>query len=112
MTTQTAVVVSSAGNTYVVRSESIAWGFEFDPKLSLGVSSDLLLGADFSLFRYWRINADLLAYIPIRSDLDFTRSRGGLGLSGQISPNTSLGVGYLWDLADRRSLAAFVSLKF
>lgn len=112
MTTQTAVVVSSAGNTYVVRSESIAWGLEFDPKLSLGVSSDLLLGLDVSFFRYWRLGLDVLAYIPVRSDLDFTRTRGGLGLSCLISPNTSLGFGYMRDLQDRPSWVGFVSIKF
>lgn len=112
MKVETYVVAGASGNTYVANVERIDWGFRFDPKASLGISTDLLIGVDVSFFSWWRLNADALVYVPIRADMDFTRSRGGLGVSGQLSSNTSVGMAYLWDLADRRSLAAFVSLKF
>jgi hypothetical protein len=109
---QPAVVMSDAGNTFIVYTDRIDWGLRFDPKASLGISTDLLLGVDVSFFTWWRLNADAVVFLPIRSDLDFTRTRAGLGLSGQLSANTSVGLAYLVDLADRRTWAAFVSLKF
>lgn len=109
---QPAVVVSDAGNTFVVYTDRIDWGLRFEPKASLGISTDLLLGVDVSFFTWWRLNADAVVFLPIRSDFDFTRTRAGLGVSGQLSSNTSAGLAYLVDLADRRTWAAFVSLKF
>lgn len=106
------VVAGASGNTYLANVETIDWGFRFEPKASAAASTDLLLGVDLTFFSWWRLNADALAYVPIRSDLDFTRSRTGLGVSFQVTENTSAGVGYLRDLADRSSLAVFVSLKF
>lgn len=106
------VVAGASGNTYLANVETIDWGLRLEPKASAAASTDFLVGVDLTFFSWWRLNADALVYVPIRSDLDFTRSRAGLGVSFQVSPNTSAGVGYLRDLADRASLAAFVSLKF
>ena len=107
-----AVVVSSAGNTFVVFTDKVDCGFRFEPKVSIAGSTDFLIGVDVTFFTWWRINADALAYIPVRQDMDFTRSRGGVGASFQITQNTSAGAACLWDLGERRTLAAFVSLKF
>lgn len=107
-----AVVVSSAGNTYVVYSERIECGFKFDVKASAGISDKLLLGADVTFFSWWRLNTDALAYIPISDGIDFYDTRIGVGVSYQVLTNTSAGVGYITNMSDDRSWLAFVSVKF
>lgn len=106
------VVVSDKGNTFVVYSEAIDWGFRFEPKLSAGISEDFLLGVDITFFTYWKLNADALLYAPIRDDLDFTLLKAGAGLSYKITSNTSVGVGYLKDFGNNDCLVGFLSLKF
>lgn len=106
------VVVSDQGNTFVVYTDKIDWGFRFDPKASVGISSHFVLGLDVSWFTYWRFNADALFYCPIKSDLDFGDLMGGLGISYQLTNNTSAGAGYLKDLNNNDSIVLFVSLKF
>ena len=106
------VVVSDKGNTFVVYSEAVDWGFRLEPKLSLGVSEDFLVGMDLTFFTYWKLNADALVYVPIREDLDLTMLKVGAGVSYKITHNTSAGVGYLKDFGNNNSFVGFVSLKF
>jgi hypothetical protein len=107
----TDVIISDMGNTYIGYTEKIEIGFKCQPKICAGISTDFLLGLDISFFTYWRFNADALIYAPIRQDLDFSYSRGSLGVSFQITNNSSVGVGYCIDAANRRSWAAFLAFK-
>ncbi len=113
MKNETYVVSGASGNTYVANVESVDWGFRFDPKASIGISRvGMMVGADVSFFSYWRINADALVYLPIDAEYELTDTLLGIGVSAQISENTSAGVARLWDFTDRNTWAVFISIKF
>lgn len=106
------VVVSDKGNTFIAYSEKIELRFKIDPKVSLGISDKFLLGVDTTFFSWYRFNADTLVYLSIEDSLDLRGTRVGLGVSYQVTNNTSTGVGYLSNFKNERTFVGFISFKF
>jgi hypothetical protein len=106
------VVISDKGNTFIAYSEKIELRFKMDPKVSFGVSDKFLLGADLTFFSWYRVNADALAYLSIEDNFDISDTRVGLGVSYQLTNNTSTGIGYLSNFKSDKSVVGFVSFKF
>lgn len=111
MVAESWVVHGASGTTYTAVTQSIDWGFRFEPAASVGLSDHILVGVDVTWFSYWRLNADAVVYLPIGPELDAYLLRAGPGLSFQLTDAASVGAAYLIDARDRRYWAAFASLK-
>jgi hypothetical protein len=111
--TQQHVVVTDSGNTLIVSTEKIDWGFRVDPKLILGYSGTLTLGIGTSLFKIWRFDSDVMLTGELSKDFTLKESiRLGVGESYQITNNAYVGVNCSWNADLNPKVGVYLSIKF
>jgi hypothetical protein len=104
------VVVTDQGNTLVVTTSSIDFGFGMAPKLVFGFDNMAYGGAGIGFFKVYRFSTD--AMLTVSGKNLNTDVKIGIGESYQLLQNTYVGVSYQVDASMNRHLGAYISLNF
>jgi hypothetical protein len=112
MIPQQHVVVTDQGNTLVVTTEKLDWGFRLEPKVYLGMSDRVFIGLGANVFTVWRINTDVFIATNLDKDKLLSECYLGAGLSYQVYRNTFLGFNVLESTQLKTMAGVNLSLKF
>jgi hypothetical protein len=104
------IIVSDQGNTFCVTTNSIDWGFKFEPSLVVGFDSKAFGGLGLNFFRVWKFDTDALLTISGK-DID-NDIRVGVGESYQLFNNTFIGVAFQIDANVDKHLGVYLNLHF
>jgi hypothetical protein len=105
---KTYIVITDKGNTLAVRTEQTIVKFKLEPKAVIGYNGNINIGMGISVFQTWRFETDVLFLYGL-ADKDI---RIGVGESYLIFENTSLGIGYTWNMDLSPKIEIYLSLKF
>lgn len=112
MINQQHVVPTAEGNTLIVTTSKIDWGFRLEPKVFLGYSHGVYAGLGANVFTVWRFNTDVLLGTNLTPDRAFSKIYLGAGVSYQVYQNTFLGVNVLESQDLDTTIGVNLNLKF
>ena len=112
MVPQQHVVVTDQGNTLVVTTEKLDWGFRLEPKVYLGMSDRLFIGLGANVFTLWRFNTDVFIATNLDKEKLISECYLGAGVSYQVYKNTFLGLNVLESIQLKTTVGVNLSLKF
>ena len=104
------IIVSDQGNTLVVTTEAIDWGFKCEPKFVLGFDDKAFGGVGLTFFKVWRFDTD--AMLTLSGKDVANELKVGIGESYQLFQNTDIGVAFQIDSNVNKHLGVYLSLKF
>jgi hypothetical protein len=101
------VVPTDQGNTVVVTTYNIDWGFKLVPQAFVGYDGDVFAGVGVNFFRVWRIDLSGLVSYGFRE----AEIRAGGAVTFAIDNNLRIGASYQIDPALKNRVGACVALS-